>query len=71
MNFAISKGAEIVVKVKFYLSEYWVIEQTYEEESINEVIDVINASLNEGWITDNVRWINLDQVKYIEFVESE
>lgn len=71
MNFATLKGAEIVVKVKFYLSEYLVIEQTYEEESINEVIDVINASLNEGWITDNVRWINLDQVKYIEFVESE
>lgn len=71
MNFAILKGAEIVIKVKFHLSEYWIMEQSYEEETIEEVIDVINASLNEGWITDNVRWINLDQVKYIEFVESE
>lgn len=60
-----------MIKVKFYLSEYWVFEQTYEEETIEEVIDVINASLNEGWITDNARWINLDQVKYIEFLESE
>lgn len=60
-----------MIKVKFYLTEYWVIEQSYEEETINEVIDVINSSLSDGWITDNTRWINLEQVKYIEFVESE
>lgn len=60
-----------MIKVKFYLSDYWIIEQSYEEKSINEVIDVINRSLNDGWITDNTRWINLDQVKYIEFLESE
>lgn len=60
-----------MVKVKFYLSEYWIMEQSYEEETINEVIDIINGSLNEGWITDNAKWINLDQVKYIEFIESE
>lgn len=60
-----------MVKVKFYLSEYWIMEQSYEEETINEVIDIINGSLSEGWITDNVKWINLDQVKYIEFIESE
>ncbi len=60
-----------MVKVKFYLSDYWIIEQSYEEETINEVIDVINGSLNDGWITDNSRWINLDQVKYIEFIEGE
>lgn len=47
------------------------MEQSYEEETINEVIDIINGSLNEGWITDNAKWINLDQVKYIEFIESE
>lgn len=60
-----------MVKVKFYLSEYWIMEQSHEEETINEVIDIINGSLNEGWITDNAKWINLDQVKYIEFIESE
>ena len=59
-----------MIKVNFHLSEYWIIEQSYEEETIDEVIDIINGSLNEGWITDNVRWINLDQVKYIEFFES-
>ena len=57
-----------MIKVRFYLSEYWIVEQTYEEETIDEVIDTINSSLNdEGWITDNTRWINLEQVKYIEF----
>ena len=59
-----------MIKVNFHLSEYWIIEQSYEEETIDDVIDIINGSLNEGWITDNVRWINLDQVKYIEFFES-
>lgn len=59
-----------MIKVNFHLSEYWIIEQSYEEETIDEVIDIINGSLNEGWITDNTRWINLDQVKYIEFFES-
>lgn len=59
-----------MIKVNFHLSEYWIIEQSYEEETIDEVIGIINGSLNEGWITDNARWINLDQVKYIEFFES-